>query len=76
MKALIAYMARNLVEDSGAVRVNEVRGDKTRVFELRVAPSDKGKVIGKQGRTIRAMRSLVNAASVRHGKRVVLDIAD
>ena len=76
MKDLITYVARNLVDDSNAVRVSAAPGDKTRVFELRVADSDKGKIIGKGGRTIRALRSLVNAAAAKDGSRAVLDVAD
>ena len=76
MKELIAYMARNLVAESGRVDVREVQGDQADVYELAVAPSDKGQVIGKQGRTIRALRALVNAAAVRQGKRAVLDVVD
>ena len=76
MKDHITYVARNLVEDDGAVEVREVGGEKAQVFELRVSNRDRGKIIGKQGRTIRALRSLVNAAAAREGKRAVLEVVD
>jgi hypothetical protein len=76
MKDLIAYMARNLVEDGSAVRVEESVVEKTRVYSLRVAESDRGKIIGKQGRTIRALRVVVGAAALRQNERVTLEVAD
>ncbi len=76
MKELIEYIAKSLVESPDAVDVSEVTGDQVTVLELKVAKEDLGKVIGKQGRTARAMRTLLNAASVKLQKRVVLEIIE
>lgn len=76
MKALIEHMAKALVDKPEEVAVNEVQGEKTTVFELRVSTSDLGKVIGKQGRTARAMRTILNAAGTKLGKRCVLEILE
>lgn len=76
MKELIEYMARALVDKPEEVAVNEVVGEKTTVYELRVSTSDLGKVIGKQGRTARSMRTILNAAGTKLGKRCVLEILE
>ncbi len=76
MKELIEYIAKSLVESPDAVSVSEVTGDQVTVLELKVAKEDLGKVIGKQGRTARAMRTLLNAASVKLQKRAVLEIIE
>lgn len=76
MKELVEYMARALVDKPEEVSVTEVDGEKTTVFELRVSSSDLGKVIGKQGRTARAMRTILNAAGTKLGKRCVLEILE
>lgn len=76
MKALIEHMAKALVDKPEEVAVNEVEGEKTTVFELRVSTSDLGKVIGKQGRTARAMRTILNASGTKLGKRCVLEILE
>jgi predicted RNA-binding protein YlqC (UPF0109 family) len=76
MQELIAFMVRGLVENSGSVQVREVAGDKALVYEVRVAPEDRGKLIGKQGRTIRSVRSLAGAAASRRGKRVAVEVLD
>jgi predicted RNA-binding protein YlqC (UPF0109 family) len=76
MKELIAYIAKALVDDPEAVEVLEVEGEQTSVIELKVAKSDLGKVIGKQGRTARAMRTILNAASTKIKKRAVLEIIE
>ena len=76
MQALITFMARQLVDDPDKVAVKEVEGENAAVFELSVAESDLGKVIGKSGRTARAMRTILSAASVKSGKRAVLDILE
>lgn len=76
MKELIVYMAKALVDKPEDVAVVEVEGEKTTVFELRVSQSDLGKVIGKQGRTARAMRTILNAAGTKLGKRCVLEILE
>ncbi|MEW6409055.1 MAG: KH domain-containing protein [Nitrospirota bacterium] len=76
MKDLVEQMAKALVDKPNDVSVVEIEGEKTTVFELRVAQSDLGKVIGKQGRTARAMRTILNAAGTKMGKRCVLEILE
>lgn len=76
MKELIEYIAKALVDSPDDVRVSEVEGEVTSVIELRVAKSDLGKVIGKEGRTARAMRTLLTAASTKLKKRSVLEIIE
>lgn len=76
MRNLITYIVENLVDDQESVRVREVAGDKAQVYEVSVAGSDQGKLIGKQGRTIRSVRALVNAAASRAGKRAMLEVLD
>lgn len=76
MKELIEYIARALVDNPNEVAVNEIEGEVTSVIELRVAKSDLGKVIGKEGRTARAMRTLLTAASTKIKKRAVLEIIE
>ncbi|TLY21308.1 MAG: KH domain-containing protein [Nitrospirae bacterium] len=76
LKALIEHMAKALVDKPDAVSVQETDGEKTTIIELRVAPDDLGKVIGKQGRTARSMRTILNAAGTKLGKRCVLEILE
>jgi uncharacterized protein len=76
LKELIDYMARALVDNPEQVKVSEVEGEQTSVIELRVAKEDLGKVIGKQGRTARAMRTILSAASTKIRKRAVLEIIE
>ena len=76
MKLLIEQMAKALVDKPEEVQVTEVDGERTTVFELRVATSDLGKVIGKQGKTARAMRTILSAAGTKLGKRCVLEILE
>ena len=76
MKELIEYMARALVDTVEDVEVREIVGEQSSVIELRVAREDLGKVIGKQGRTARAMRNILSAASTKLMKRAVLDIIE
>ncbi len=76
MKALIEAMAKSLVDKPEEVKVSEIDGEKTTVYELRVAQSDLGKVIGKQGKTARAMRTILGAAGTKLGKRCVLEILE
>jgi hypothetical protein len=76
MKELIEYIAKALVDNPDKVSVAEVEGEKTTVIELRVAQSDLGKVIGKEGRTARSMRTILNAAGTKVGKRCVLEILE
>jgi predicted RNA-binding protein YlqC (UPF0109 family) len=76
MKMLIEDIARSLVDHPEQVQVSEVEGEQTTVLELRVDPADLGKVIGKQGRTARAMRTLLGAAGTKQNKRVLLEILE
>ncbi len=76
MKELIKYIAQALVDHPEHVEVNEVEGEQTSVLELKVAKEDLGKVIGKQGRTARAMRTILSAASTKIRKRSVLEIIE
>ena len=76
MKELIEYIARALVDNPDEVQVKEVEGEKTTVYELRVGAGDLGKVIGKHGRTARSIRTLLNAAATKVGKRAVLEILE
>jgi len=76
MKELIAFIAKALVDNPDQVEVREVEGEQSSVMELRVAKEDLGKVIGKQGRTARAMRTILSAASTKLHKRAVLDIIE
>lgn len=76
MKELIAFVATRLVDKPEAVSVNETEQEDTIVFELRVAKEDLGKVIGKQGRTARAMRALLNATAGKQNKKARLEILE
>lgn len=76
MKGLIETMAKALVDKPEDVVVNEVDGERTTVYELRVASTDLGKVIGKQGKTARSMRTILGAAGTKVGKRCVLEILE
>ena len=76
MKLLIEMIAKALVDSPDEVVVSEVEGEQTTVLELRVAQSDLGKVIGRQGRTARAIRTLLGAAGMKLRKRFVLEILE
>ncbi|MGD8264529.1 MAG: KH domain-containing protein [Desulfobacterales bacterium] len=76
MKDLINFIAQALVDNPEQVSVSEVKGNQTSVLELKVAKEDLGKVIGKHGRTARAMRTILNAASAKEKKRTVLEIIE
>ena len=76
LQSLIEYVSKSLVDMPDSVAVNEVVGEQTTVIELRVDKSDLGKVIGKQGRTARALRTILNAASTKLKKRSVLEIIE
>tara|TARA_R110002072_G_scaffold64203_4_gene159599 strand:+ start:42647 stop:42886 length:240 start_codon:yes stop_codon:yes gene_type:complete len=76
LKELINYVSRSLVDMPDQVEVNEIVGEQTTVIELKVDKSDLGKVIGKQGRTARALRTILNAASTKLRKRSVLEIIE
>ncbi len=76
MAELLAYLARELVDDPASVRVDTEERDDALILVLHVAPDDIGKVIGRQGRIARALRTLVRASAAREGRRVLVEIAD
>jgi predicted RNA-binding protein YlqC (UPF0109 family) len=76
VKDLVVFIAQALVDHPEDVSVGEIEGEKTSVLELRVAKDDMGKVIGKQGRTAKAIRTVVNAAATKLKKRAVLEIVE
>jgi uncharacterized protein len=76
MKELVKYIAQSLVDNQEKVEVTEIVGEQTSVIELRVAKEDLGKVIGKQGRTAKAIRTILSAASAKIHKRSVLEIIE
>ncbi len=76
MKELVKFIAQSLVDNPDQVQVKEIEGEQTSVIELKVAKEDLGKVIGKHGRTARAMRTILSAASTTIRKRAVLEIIE
>jgi predicted RNA-binding protein YlqC (UPF0109 family) len=76
MKELVEYIAKSLVDHPDSVKVTEVEGERTSVIELSVVKEDLGKVIGKQGKTARAMRTILSAASTKEKKRTILEIIE
>ena len=74
MRELVEIIAKSLVDDPDKVQVNEVFGEQCTILELKVAPDDMGKVIGKQGRIAKAIRTVVKAAAIKDNKRVVVEI--
>ena len=76
VKELVTEIAKILVDSPGEVTVREVAGEQVTVLELRVAPGDLGKVIGKQGRTARSIRTLLSAAGVKMNRRFTLEILE
>ena len=76
MKELVEYIAKSLVDHPDAVEVKEIQGTSATIIELRVAESDMGRVIGKRGRVVNAMRALVEVIAAREGKRVTLEVVD
>jgi len=74
MKELVEFIARSLVDNPEEVSVNEVEGEKSVILELRVAPDDMGKIIGKQGKIAKSIRTLTKAAAAKEGKRVAVEI--
>ena len=73
-KEFLLYIIKALVDEPDEVEINVVEGEKSTIFELKVAPSDIGKVIGKNGRIAKAIRTILNAAIAKSGKRISLDI--
>jgi predicted RNA-binding protein YlqC (UPF0109 family) len=76
MKELVQYLAKSLVNNPDAVEVKEAEGNAALVLELRVAKEDLGRIIGKQGRTAKSIRTIINAAASRTNRRVVLEIIE
>ena len=76
MKELVQVIAKSLVDNPSELHVSEVQGEQSVVLELRVAPEDMGKVIGKQGKVAKAIRTVVKAASLNVDKKVVVEILD
>ena len=76
MKELVQFLARQLVNHPDAVEVKETQGDTTSVLELKVAKEDLGRIIGKQGRTAKSIRTILNAAASRTNRKVVLEIVE
>ncbi len=76
MKELLLYMAKNLVDDPEAVNVTEVPSEEGTILELRVAPEDMGKVIGRQGRIAKEIRTIVKTVAQRTGEKITVDIVD
>lgn len=74
MKELLTYLAKAIVDSPDSVQVSEVQGERSTILELKVAPDDMGKVIGKQGRIAQALRTIVKAAAVKSGKRITVEI--
>ncbi|OYD16089.1 RNA-binding protein [candidate division WOR-3 bacterium JGI_Cruoil_03_51_56] len=76
MKQLVEYISKALVDQPDKVEVKEITGEKTLIYELRVGQGDLGKVIGKEGRTAKAIRSIITAAAMKIGKRAQLEILE
>ena len=76
MRELVEFIAKALVEQPDEVEVSQVEGERSLIVELRVAPDDMGKVIGKQGRIAKAIRTVVKAAATKEGKMVHVEIID
>lgn len=74
MKELVEIIAKSLVDNPDMVQVNEITGEQSLILELKVAQEDMGKVIGKQGRIAKAIRTVVKAAAIKENKRVVVEI--
>lgn len=76
MKEVLEYLARALVDEPDAVEVTQVDGERSTILQLKVAPDDMGKVIGKRGRTVKALRSVVRAAGTTRGVTTLVEIVD
>ena len=76
MKDLVEVIAKSLVDNPSEVHVNEIQGEQDLILELRVAPEDRGKVIGKQGRIAKAIRTVVKAAALNKDQKIVVEIID
>ena len=76
LRDLVEFIVKSIVDNPSGVQVKEVEGERACVFEVRVAAEDMGKVIGKQGRVVRAIRTLVQAAAAKEGKRAAVEILE
>lgn len=76
LKDLIEYIAKSLVDHPDVVAVKEIPGEKTVIYELKVGEGDLGKIIGREGRTAKAIRTIISAAAMKKGKRAVLEILE
>lgn len=76
MKELLEFLVRSLVDEPEKVSVTEVKGERSVVYEVRVSPTDTGKIIGKQGRVAKALRTIVKAASAKSGTKAVVEILE
>ncbi len=74
MKELVEFIARSLVDDPDSVKVAEIEGDRLTTYEIEVSPEEAGKLIGRQGRVIKAVRSVVRASAARRGLRVTVEV--
>lgn len=74
MKELVEFIAKSLVDNPDAVIVNEVNGEQSIILKLTVAPEDMGKIIGKQGRIAKSIRTVIKAVAVKQNKRVIVEI--
>ena len=74
MKELVEFIAKSLVDNPNAVIVNEVNGEQSIILKLSVAPEDMGKIIGKQGRIAKAIRTVIKAVAIKQNKRVIVEI--
>ncbi len=76
MKELLEYLAKSLVDKPEAVEVKVIEGERSSILQLHVDPEDIGKVIGKQGRIAKALRTIVKASAVKQGKKAIIEIID
>ena len=76
MRAILESIVRSLVDDPKQVKITEIDGEKTVIFELRCGPKDVGKIIGKSGKTVGAMRTLLNSIAARQGRKAILEVVD
>ena len=74
MRELVEFIAKSLVDDPSQVHVSEIEGESSAILELRVGPEDMGRIIGKGGRTVNSMRTLVRVLAAKQGKRVTLEV--
>lgn len=76
MKGLLEFLVCSLVDEPDKVSITEIKGERSVVYEIRVSPADKGKIIGKQGRVAKALRTIVKAASAKSGTKAVVEILE